>query len=108
MIIRGTTPTIRYRLKVIDPQNITEAFLTFKQGCGANPENWPVVLEKNKDSMVSGENYIEWTLTQADTLTFETRFKVDYQIKVKLNSGLVGASSHKSDTIGAVNKEGEI
>ena len=53
MIIKGTTPTIRWTFDVVNPATITTAYLTFKQGCGPDVEKWETVLEKDISGMTS-------------------------------------------------------
>lgn len=62
MIIRGTTPTIKYTFSVVDPANITTAILTIKKG-GA------IAIEKDLAAASVGEDSLSWTLTQAETLS---------------------------------------
>ena len=84
MIVRGTTPTIRYTFKKFSVDNIVEAYLTIKQGS--------VKIEKDITDGEKGDGYIEWTLTQAETLTLDDDAYMKVQCKYKLNDGKVCAS----------------
>lgn len=57
-IIIGTTPTIEYVFKVVDPSDFTEAILTIKGGRKQEK------LRKTLDTAMVGTDSIEWTLTQ--------------------------------------------
>ena len=108
MIIKGTTPTLRWTFDVVDPATITTAYLTFKQGCGPDVEKWETVLEKDISGMTRGESYVDWDLTQEDTMVLRTRQPVDIQMNYKTSAGKRYATAHVRETIGINNKDGEI
>ena len=83
MIIRGTTPTIRFTFKAVDVNNIESAFLTIKQD--------DVVVNKDIESATKGDGYIEWKLSQQETLAVKTGF-FHIQCKYKLYDESVFAS----------------
>lgn len=83
MIIRGTTPTIKYTFKVVDPASITAAFLTIKKG-------GEIVIEKDLAAASVGEDSLSWTLTQAETLSIAGMAQV--MLNWLLNDGTRGAS----------------
>lgn len=83
MIIRGTTPTIKYTFKAIDPATITAAYLTIKKG-------GEVVIEKDLAAASVGEDSLSWTLTQAETLSVTGAAAV--MLNWLLNDGTRGAS----------------
>ena len=60
-IVRGTTPTIRYTFSTIDVADISVAKLVIKQ-YGSNK------IEKELEDSTTGENYIDWKLSQSETL----------------------------------------
>lgn len=63
VLIRGTTPTIKFTFSQISPTDIREAYLVFKkQGLS--------VLEKSLGYADIEENCISFTLTQQETLAF--------------------------------------
>ena len=63
-LYRGTTPTIMYRFKKVDPANFTEGFLTIRQG----PDKRHVALEKTiSESIIDGMT-ISWNLSQQESL----------------------------------------
>ena len=82
-IIRGTTPTLIYKFKIVDVSEITKAYLTIKQGS--------ILIEKSLNDAVSGTDTLSWTLTQEETLSIGTR-----QASIMLNwvtsDGTRGAS----------------
>lgn len=83
MIIRGTTPTIKYTFSYIDPAEITEAYLTIAQ-------DDTTVLEKELSDASVGEDCISWTLTQSETLTISNNAEV--MLNYLLRDGTRGAS----------------
>lgn len=100
MIIRGTTPTLRYTFRVVDPASIVTAYLTLSQGCKA--------IEKNSGTMVSGENYIEWQLSQQETLALDPRKPCEIQLRYRTSDGKAYASLISREGVGNVTKGGEI
>ena len=60
-IVKGTTPTLQFSFRSIDPADITTAILTIKR------KN-TIVLRKELTDAVVGSDSISWTLTQAETL----------------------------------------
>ena len=83
-IIRGTTPTLKYTFNTVDVEDITTAYLSIK---GAT------TLEKTLSEAIVGENYLAWTLTQAETLAFGNRISV--MVNWLLDDGTRGASKKK-------------
>lgn len=101
-IIRGTTPTIRYTFRVVDPSNIVAAYLTMKQ-CGSN------VVERDISTMTTGEAYVEWQLTQTETLALlAIDAPVDIQMRYRTTDGKAYATIHEKEKIVEINKGGEI
>lgn len=101
-IIRGTTPTIRYTFRVVDPSRIRVAYLTIKQ-C----DN--VVIERDISTMVTGENYVEWQLTQEETLRLLVgKMPTDLQMRYKTLDGKAYATNHERESVIYINKGGEI
>lgn len=83
MITRGTTPTVRYTFTKVSVENIQSAYLTIQQG--------ETVVTKTLADADTGDGYIEWTLSQAETLSFHEGF-IEVQCKYKLTDGKVYAS----------------
>lgn len=61
-VIRATTPTFKYTFATVNVANISQAYLTIAK-------NGTTVLEKSLADATVGEDYISWTLTQAETLS---------------------------------------
>ena len=80
MIGRGTTPTIRFTLNVISPNNIAAAVMTIAQ-FGVK------LVEREYDTAVIGEHYIEWSLTQEETLTLGQSGEVEIQARYRVANG---------------------
>lgn len=100
-IVRGTTPTIKYTFNEVDPSTIAIAYFTIKQ-------NGQVVLEKTTEEMVVGDDYVEWNLTQEETLSFSTRKELDLQMRYRTTNGNAYATQHAKETVVDINKDGEI
>lgn len=83
-IIKGTTPTIRYTFKVVDPSDISVAYLTIKVGNSA-------VIERDLTTATVEANALSWILTQVETLGIQGR-KITTQINWRTTSGIRGAS----------------
>lgn len=86
-IIRGTTPTIKYTFKKVDTANLTTAYLTIKQGSD-------VMVEKSISGAMRGEGYIQWVLTQEETLSL-ARGAVTFMLNWKTADGTRGASEKR-------------
>ena len=101
MIIRGTTPPIRFSFFDVNPLEMTAAFLTIRQSS--------VTIEKDLSSASSvTDAMIEWQLTQEETLALEAGRLAQVQCRYKFQSGAVGASRIYDENVYAVLKEGEI
>lgn len=96
-IIRGTTPTIKYEFNDIEVTDITSAYLTIK----ADED-----IEKDLTTATVGDNYLSWTLTQAETLAFGD--KISCMINWLLSDGTRGASDKETILIESNYKEDEI
>lgn len=83
-MIRGTTPTHTFELP-FQVRNIDKLRLTYSQ-------NGNIVFEKNEKQVTMAGAVIEYTLTQAESLSLSTKYPVEIQIKVKNISGSVVAT----------------
>ena len=101
VIVRGTTPTIEFRLKVVDPSSIVAADLSISQG-------GDIVVEKDLSSMTIAENKIQWILSQSDTLKLKSGGKCKIQVRCRTSSGLAYASYPIEPTVMEIIKDGEI
>lgn len=100
-IIRGTTPTLKYVFNTVNVSDITVAYLTIKI------DNDPTHnIEKTLSDAEVGQDYILWSLTQAETLTFKNDISV--MINWKLADGTRGASKKTIFIIDSNYKEIEI
>lgn len=85
MIVRGTTPTIRFNFTNIDSSDIYVAYMTIAQ-------NNSVVLEKDISQATLGDGFIEFSLTQEDTLLLDEKIIASVQLRCKSNLGDAYAS----------------
>jgi len=83
-IIIGTTPTIKYKFKVVNVSEITVAILTVKER-GVN------IIEKDLSDATIGEDSLSWTLTQEDTLQLGAK-TATMMLNWKTEDGTRGAS----------------
>lgn len=100
MMRRGTTPTIRYRFKVVQVEDMTEAWMTIKQPCGR-------VIEKTLAEAEREDNALLWTLTQDETLELKTG-NVEIQCRWLLMDGTAGASVVSTLPVARILRDGVI
>mgnify|MGYP007101847173 CR=1 FL=1 len=105
IITRGTTPTITYKFKVVDPSDILVAELTILQ-------NGNVVIEKTLEDakLISTEERraLEWTLTQQETLALKMRPEAEMQLRYRLLDGSAHATEVTTFPPAKILKDGEI
>lgn len=89
-IIIGTTPTIKYKFKIIKPADIDTAILTIIDRTGTEK------LRKTLDDATVGSDSIEWTLTQEETLSFGLNHSLRMMLNWVLTDGTRGASPEES------------
>ena len=75
-IYKGTTPTVRFMFDNVNPADIVVAFLTAVQGRS-------VVFEKDINDMTVEENYVDWPLSQEDTLKLDVDKKCTISMTYK-------------------------
>lgn len=85
-IVIGTTPTIKYKFSIVDPADFFEAIMTIKDSRKQEK------LRKTLDTATVGNDYIEWTLTQAETLSLGTGSALSMMLNWKTQDGTRGAS----------------
>jgi hypothetical protein len=103
-MIRGTTPAVVYKFNVVDPADITVAYLTIRQGA--------TVIEKtlaDGNVVSSGDDRsIAWELTQAETLSLTATQTVMIQLRYKLRDGSAHATKTVTTYLDDVIKDGVI
>lgn len=90
-IVIGTTPTIKYKFSVVDPADFAKAILTIKDS--RKTEKLRLTLD---DGAVIGTDYIEWTLTQEETLNLGTGSALSMMLNWLTNGGVRGASAEEA------------
>lgn len=104
-IVRGTTPTIRFTYNNVQVSDFVAAYLTISQ-------KDEVLIEKDiSNSYINSEkNYIEWKLSQEETLLLESgdRYNVEVQCRFKLSDKIAGASRIYSMSAIDILKDGVI
>ena len=89
-MIRGTTPSIMFKLKDMNVSTIYNFYITFTQ-------NGKVIFEKTKDSpgvsVNEDENTITADLTVDETLSFKTDEELIVQLMAVTVEGKVGATT---------------
>lgn len=86
-IIAGTTPTIEYKFRTVDPEDFTAAYLTVKDAAGTE-----VLRKALGDATVDTES-IGWKLSQTETLAFTVGEKHSMMINWVTTDGTRGASA---------------
>lgn len=76
MIAKGTTPIIRVTFSVVNVSDIKVAYLTVNQGRST-------IIEKDLDTATIGKDYIEWQLTQEETLNINEHVICRIQCRYK-------------------------
>lgn len=84
-IIRGTTPTIKYKFTTIHGTDITVAVFTASQ-------NGTVLVEKDLSDAVADSTSISWLLSQVDTLKLDADVPAKLMLNWKIADGTRGAS----------------
>lgn len=100
MIARGTTPTIKYTFTIVNASDITDAYLTIKQGT--------ITIERGFDTATIGEDSIEWTLTQEETLKLSIKTDALIQCRYKTSDGKAYITKITKERPYDSLKEGEI
>lgn len=103
-IIRGTTPTLTFRVKSnLDLTEIAALWITFRTMPGARQREKTFTLT---DVSIEGNNVI-LALSQADTLSFGENL-TQIQMRLRMNDGMAYASGIIETCIGRILKEGVI
>lgn len=97
---RGTTPTLKIKVKGIDIKQFSSIYVTFRQG---DIE----ITKTNEDIEIEPENTLSIWLSQEDTLAF-SRGHVDVQIRAVTENKVVVASGIKMLFMEQILKEGVI
>lgn len=80
-MFRGTTPTVRYKIKPgIDLNEVEALYFTFKS------ISHEMTKEIDEVEIDPDERYISYTFTQEETLAFNAG-PVDIQLRIRLNNG---------------------
>ena len=83
-IIRGTTPTLKYNFGVVNPANISVAYLTIKDKTHT--------LEKDLSEATVEQKSLSWKLSQEETLAFGSQ--IETMLNWKTADGTRGASKN--------------
>lgn len=98
---RGTTPTIKFHLKNVDLEYLENIYITLKQN--------EYMLTKTNDELVfdAENNIVSTTLSQAETLSFNTGL-VDIQLRATTKDGKSVGSAVLTRNMEGILLEGEI
>lgn len=100
MITRGTTPKLKFLFKTVDVSEMAVAYLTVEQG--------DLKIEKDLSAATVGDGYVEWELTQEETLQISADCNLKIQVRWKLDNGFAGASPINRVSPYEILKDGEI
>lgn len=85
-IMRGTTPTVIFTFRVVDPTTLKEAFLTIRQGKN-------LIVERDISSASIKFSEITWRLTQEETLRIPPYSELGIHLRWKTVNGVAGGSA---------------
>lgn len=106
MIIRGTTPTVTFKIhSSLDLNDIAEMWITFQKKIGATTKEKTFTLDDV--SIDAEEQTVTLVLTQEDTLDFAEK-AISVQMRVRMNDDMAYASGILETTIGKILKDGVI
>lgn len=97
---RGTTPTIKIKLKGCDINNLEKIYVTFKQG--------KYEFEKSMDQLNTSDETLFIKLSQDEALQLDAMKNVLIQVRAKTKDENVIASNIKSVPVEDILKEGMI
>ena len=100
MITRGTTPTQKFNTS-IDLSSATVIYVSYKQ-------HNKVVIERTVDNIVVTSTYLQFALTQEESLSLDDKVKVEIQIRAKFPNGTAVASNIIEADAGKILKGGVI
>lgn len=83
-IVKGTTPTIKYRFSTVDTQDISVAYLSIKQ-------LERTVIERDLSTATVEAGALSWTLEQEETLNLQRKIPALIFLDYVLVNGLRGA-----------------
>lgn len=84
-IVRGTTPTIRYKFTIVNVTDIEVAYMTIEQ-------DGKTITEQDLSQAEVGENWLEWQLSQTETLKINENLRVQIQCRYRTSDGNAYAS----------------
>ena len=91
-IVRGTTPTIRYSFSTINISDLSVAKLVIFQD--------EAVITKDLSEGSVGVNYVEWTLSQTDTLALIPSVRAIIKLDWLLSDGTRGVGNTMLCSVG--------
>lgn len=105
-IIRGTTPTVTFKIiSSLDLTEIAELWITFQKKIGATVRERTFTLDDVAIDL--DEQTVTMVLTQEDTLSFAEN-TINVQLRVRMNDGNAYASSILETTVEKILKDGVI
>lgn len=97
---RGTTPTNTFGSDT-DLREAEAIYITYKQA-------GKTIIERELPDITVEEKTLEVTLTQEETLRFNSQQKVEIQVRAKFPGGRAIGSNIVETTVGRILKDGEI
>ena len=106
-IIRGTTPTLVFKIKNEDMNlnNVAEIWVTLKTKAGTQSKE--KTYDRNNVTIDAQNSEISLSLSQEDTLYFEDTNML-IQVRLRMNNSKAYASAIIKTSIGQILKEGVI
>lgn len=97
-IIRGTTPTLKFTFSKVSVNTITDGYLVIRQG------RVNVIEVPLSESTETGEDFISFTLTQAQTLALSSGAKASVFFDWVTSAGVRGRSVKVESCVGEAGK----
>lgn len=99
MVVKGTTPTFRYKARTVDVSDVAVAYLTIQQ-FGADK----IQKDITSATVDTDEGTIAWKLTQTESLTLDPARSATAYCDVRLSDGTRFAASEITFNIGKTGK----
>lgn len=99
MVVKGTTPTFKYKAQTVDVSDVAVAYLTIKQW-----DTEKIQKDITSAAINTTEQSISWKLTQTEALTLDPAQTATAYCDVRLSDGTRFAAPEISFKIGKTGK----
>ena len=99
MVVKGTTPTFKYKAQTVDVSDVAVAYLTIKQW-----DTQKIQKDITSATVDTDEGTIAWKLTQTEALTLDPAQTATAYCDVRLSDGTRFAAPEITFNIGKTGK----